>query len=516
MDVNDLIIEVRDSNYNRVGQLLAKDITDLTIVAKFNDVGSWKLSLPSKHPLVDILRVPGSGLIVNGPSGVIISGPSVTAKKLSNFENPEGVWEIEGRDDSHILYQHLAYPTPTTSDVTAQTVAYDTRINFADVLMKQYVNYNIGPLATTARKIPNLTVEADENIGSTLTVSARMNKLNELIKSIASIDKLGYTVEQIDDQLIFRVYQPVDRSGDIRMDIENNQLSSVEYLYKEPEVTRVIVGGKGTAEQRTFLEVSNAESLAAETEWSRRIEVFHDARSSQTVEELTQAGLEQLIDKGKTIKSLSVTPNDYTTMQYGVDWGLGDIVSVSVDDIEIIQVVTEVGIIVNNNGVAVKATVGEPIKTDVEAALIYLQGKNDERLDNLERNAEAGATTNRQSLVYTSPILAPGEHHTTSVDIAGEYKILSISTTVESKVRLYTWETGQALDLNRPTGGYPEENVGLMFEGETYSELLSWDLSPVVDGFTRDGNASVPITVTNTSRTFTTPVQVTLIYIPLS
>ena len=514
MDVTDLIIEVRDANYNRVGQLLAKDITDLTIVAKFNDVGSWKISLPADHPLVDALRTPGSGIVVNGPTGVIISGPAVTAKKISNYESPEGVWEIEGKDDSIILSEHLAYPTPA-NDADNQTIAYDTRIDNAETLMKEYVNYNIGPLGSTARKIANLTIETDTGLGSVLTVSARMNKLNELIKSIASIDKLGYTIEQIDDELVFKVYQPVDRSGEIRMDIENNQLSSTEYLYKQPEATRVIVGGKGTAEQRTFLEVSTTESVDAETEWSRRIEVFHDARSAQTEDELLQAGLEQLIDKGKTIKSLSVTPNDYTTMQYGKDWGLGDIVSVTVGDEEIIQIVTEVGIIVNNNGIGVKATVGEPIKTDVEAALIYLQGRNDERLDNLERNAEAGATTNRESVVYTSPILAPNESYKTTITLAGDYKLLSISTTIPVRFRLYTWTTGQDLDFTRPATSYPLESWGLMYDGITDDGLLSWDLSPVLDGFSKDGSADIPLTITNLSQD-TAPVQITFIYIPLS
>ena len=515
MEATDLIIEIRNSNFERVGQLLPKDITDLTIVAKVNDVGSWKITLPANHHLVDALRTPGSGIIVNGPEGVIISGPSVTAKNILNIESPEGVWEIEGKDDSIILYENVAYPTPANA-ADNQTIAYDTRIDNAETLMKEYVNYNIGPLASTARKIPNLTIETDSGLGSVLTVSARMNKLNELIKSIASIDKLGYNIEQQDDQLVFKVYQPVDRSGEIRMDIDNNQLSSIEYLYKQPEATRIIVGGKGTAEQRAFLEVSTAESLVAETEWGRRIELFHDARSSQSEDELLQAGLEQLVDKGKTIKSLSVTPNDYTTMQYGKDWFLGDIVSVTVGDEEIIQIVTEVGIIVNNNGVTVKATVGEPIKTDVEAALIYLQGRNDERLDNLERNAEAGATRNRESVVYTSPILAPEENYQTTIELSGDYRLFSISTTVASRIRLYTDESGQAYDILRVPTGYPDDYAGLVADIITPHEgLYSFDMPPASIGFTRDGNAQVPITITNLELS-STPVQVTLIYIPLN
>ena len=514
MDTTDLIIEVRDSSYNRVGQLLPKDITDLTIVAKFNEVGSWKITLPSDHPLVDSLRTPGSGLIVNGPAGVIISGPTVSAKNVANFESPNGVWEIEGRDDTIILTEHLAYPTPTTSDVTLQTVAYDTITAKAETAMKHYVKANIGIDAPTARKLSNLTVETDATLGSTLTISARFNQLSKLISSIASIDKLGYTIEQNGSNLVFKVYQPVNRAGSIRMDIDNNQLSATEYLYKQPEVTRVIVGGAGAAEQRQFIEVSNTDSVAGETEWARRIEVFHDARSSQDLTELQQAGNEELSSKGKTIKSLSVTPNDYTTMRYGTDWGLGDIVSVTVNNEEIIQIVTEVGIIVDASGVTVKATVGQPIKSNIEDTLIYLQGKQDDRLDNLERNGEGGGTTaTRESIVYTSPILAAGQTYTTSIDIAAGYRILFISTTISSRIRLYTKVAGQTADLTRPIGSRPYENNGLLLDYATAPYLLSADLNPTVDGFTFDQTSiSVPLTITNLEA-YAAPVQLTLIYI---
>lgn len=512
MDVNDLIVEIRDANYNRVGQLLPKDLTDFTVVAKYNAVGSWKLTLPSTHPLVDYLKTPGYGLIVSGPQGVILSGPTVSAKNTADFASPKGLWEIEGRDDSIILSEHLAYPTPSTADVTAQIVAYDTITAKAETAMKHFVNVNIGPTAPTERKLSNLTIETDAGLGSTLTISARFNKLDKLLSSIASINSLGYTVEQDGANRVFKVYQPTDRSSTIRMDIDNNQLSSTEYLYRQPEVTRVIVGGAGTAEQRTFVEVSNADSLAGETEWARRIEVFHDARSSQGMDELIGAGNEELSSKGKTIKSLSVTPNDYTTMEYGKDWGLGDIVSVTVNDTEIVQIVTEVGLLVNSNGLTVKATVGEPLKSDVEETLIYLQGKSDDRLDNLERNAEGGASSSRESIVYTSPILTNNQVYKTTVDIAAGYRLLSISTTVPSRVRLYSKLTGQTMDEPRPVTNFPSDFSGLMFDFVTAPSLLSADLSPTVDGFTQDGSTTVPITITNLSGV-SNPVQVTLIYV---
>lgn len=515
MQVKELVIEVRDATYNRVGQILPTDLTDLTIVVKFNAIGTWKLTLPAEHYLVDILRTEGSGLVVNGPTGVIISGPTVSAKNIANVENPKGVWEIEGRDDSIILSERLAYPTPTTADVEMQTVAYDTRTGAAETIIKEYIIANLADDAPAERKITNLTVETDTALGSTITTSARFNRLDKLINAIASIDDLGYTIEQIGDTLVFRVYDPVNRSGTIRMDIDNNQLASTEYLYKQPEVTRVIVGGAGAAEQRTFIERTNAESLSAEVDWKRRIEVFHDARSSQGLTELQQAGDEELAGKGKTIKSISVTPSDYTNMEYGKDWGLGDIVSVIVDNVEVAQIVTEVGLLVNSDGVSIKATVGEPLKDDIEGTLIYLQGKQDDRLDNLERNAEGGATAKRESVVYTTPILEPNESYKTTITLTGDYKLLSVSTTIPARFRLYTWTTGQDLDLTRPITTTPFEGNGVLFDGETYDGLLSWDLSPVLDGFTKDGTANIPLTITNRSLV-AAPVQITFIYIPLS
>lgn len=515
MKAKELVIEVRDATYNRIGQILPNDLTDFTIVAKFNSVGTWKLTLPAEHYLVDTLRTAGSGIVVNGPTGVIISGPTVSAKNIANVENPKGVWEIEGRDDSIILSERLAYPTPITADVEAQTNAYDTRTGAAETIIKEYVKANIGINAPIERKITNLTVETDTALGSTITTSARFNKLDKLISAIASIDKLGYTIEQEGDILVFKIYNPIDRSGTIRMDIDNNQLASTEYIYKQPEVTRVIVGGAGSAEQRTFIEASNASSIAGETDWNRRIEVFHDARSSQDAAELAQAGAEELVDKGKTQESISITPSDYTSMVYGTDWGLGDIVSVVVDNKEVKQIITEVGLLINSDGVTVKATVGPAPKNDLEDALVYLQGKSDDRLDNLERNGEGGgaAAASRESIVYTTPVLAPNETYTTSINIAAGYRLLFLSTTVPARVRLYTKVEGQTADLLRLEGSRPYEGHGLIFDFVTAPYLLSADLNPTIDGFTFDMTSiSVPLTITNKSNN-AAPVQITFIYI---
>lgn len=512
MKIDDIIVEVRDSTYNKVGQILPQDISDLNIVARYNSIGSWSIVLPYNHPLVNDLRTPGSGLVVNGPDGVLISGPTSHVKKISNRENPEGSWEITGYDDSIILFETLAYPYPEDEDVNNQLTAYDTRVGVGETIMKGYVSENIGPDSVTSRKIPNLLIEADAGKGTLTTYSSRFDNMQKLLDAIAAVNGLGYLLQQEDDNLVFKVYEPSDKTDTVKMDIDNGHLESIEYIYRTPDVTRVIVGGVGAAEQRTFLEVNSAESLAAEAEWKRRIELYVDARSAQSEEELQRKGEEYIVEGGKTLKTTTVTPSENSSLQYGRDWFLGDKVSVVVNDELVTNIVKEVAIILNENGVNVRATVGEIVETDIEASLIFNQDRHDDRLDNLERNSEPGATPKRESVVFTTPVLDFNEKHKMTITMASGYRLQSISTTVPSRVRLYTYETGQDLDFDRPELTYPFENAGLIVDYVSYDGLLSVDLSPSVHGFTRNGGKNVPVTITNMN-SLSTPVQVTIIYV---
>jgi hypothetical protein len=511
-NVKDLIVEVRNSSLQRVGQILPEDLQDFSFGIRNNGVGDWKIVLPANHPLVDTLRTPGSGIIVSSTTAVLFSGPTTFAKNVADFVNPKGYWEIEGATDNIILTEKLAFPTPTTADVSAQSISYDTRVGKAQKIMKDYVDANIGPSAPVERRVSNLTIEAGDTLGPTLTYSARFDNLDKLVYAIATVGKLSYNIVQEGSNLVFKVYAPTDRSAAIRMDIFNGQLEKTEYTYRMPEVTRVIVGGAGALTQREFLQRTSTDSLNAETAWGRKIEVFKDQRSAQSEDELENAGDEELEERGKTIETVVVVPNENQNMVFGKDWFLGDTVSVIVGNEQITQIVKEVAVVVNDSGLSLRATVGEITKEDFEEQLIFLQGRADDRLDNLERNNEAGATSSRQTISYTSPTLAPNETFKTTISLSGGYRLLNFDTTIPCRVRLYTDTTGQDNDEFRALGAYPPEEYGCMFDARTTSTKLSFDLNPVVDGFTTDGSATVPLTITNRG-TVSTPIQVSFIYV---
>ena len=360
MRIDELTVEVRDSTLERVGQIMAGDLVGAKFILRFNNIGSWELTLRGDSLLADSLRAGGAGILVTGPAGTIISGPTTAATLKQTQDDPIGVWKISGVDDGVILNERLAYPTPSTADVTLQTDEYDTQSGVASTVIYGYVNRNIGPSAPAARKITNLSLTADTAFGSTVGASARFESLGQLIRRLAQIDQLGFDIVQVGSNLVFSVFEPSDLSDAIRMDIRNNRLESSDYSYTAPQVTRAIVAGQGDGAARTFVEVTTAGSTAAESTWSRRIEQFIDGRSTNDTAELTDAGTSVLNETGQTITALSVQPTDMDTMRYQIDWNLGDTISIVVGLDTVSQIVQEVGISIESDGVRVIATVGYP------------------------------------------------------------------------------------------------------------------------------------------------------------
>lgn len=398
MNINELTFEVRDESLNRVGQLLPTDLVGWKSVLRFNNVGSWEITLPADHVLGLVLAAPGAGIIVTHlTAGVILSGPTTAVENVSEAGDPHGVMKISGVDDSVILGERLAYPTPSSADVTAQTSAYDTvSSEIASTAMYGYIERNlVAGVAPSARAIPSLVLAADTAIGTNVTKSARFDILGELLTELAVVDGLGFDIKQNDLELEFSVFAPVDRTGEIRMDVQNNTLASTSYGYGVMGLSRAIVAGQGEGSDRTFVEVDTSESLAAETLWGRRIETFIDQRNTAVTAELTQAGLEALAESGATVTSIDVVPSSDSTMRYGIDWNLGDSVTVVVGGQEVSAVVTQVALSVESDGVRVGATVGQPTGVDYDALVAKKQTTTSKRVNALERkeSGSGGAAT---------------------------------------------------------------------------------------------------------------------------
>lgn len=390
MDVTDLIVEVRAPDLSRVGQVDADYLPGAIFSPVFRQVGAWQLTLPSvvdgqPYALAAALKEPGAGVIVTGPGGVLLSGPMTSAVETKKTDDIDGSWVFTGISDLHVVEDALAYPSPTVLDAAAQTATNDVRTGARETLIHAYVNANIGPSAPTGRRNTNLTMGADGGHGGTVTQSPRFRNLLELGQQIAAGSDVWFDVRQNDDTLEFLTGVSVDRTAEIRLDLDNQQLESIESGLGAPTVTDVIVAGQGEGTARRIVTRSAA---ATRTEWGRRIERFLDQRQTNATAELQEAGDAALASGGVTVRSLKLVPTDDVTGTYGVSWAVGDLVTAVVGETEIPARVNAAVVTVRAEGVFVGVTIGDDVATDWESGVDASIGSLSSRMSNLERNSE--------------------------------------------------------------------------------------------------------------------------------
>jgi hypothetical protein len=90
-------------------------------------------------------------------------------------------------------------------------------------------------------------------------------------------------------------------------------------------------------------------------------------------------------------------------MRYGIDWGLGDSVTVVVGGQEVSAVVTQVALSVDADGVRVGATVGQPTGVDYDALVAKKQTTTSKRVNALERKESAAGGSDFGNLDNGTP-----------------------------------------------------------------------------------------------------------------
>lgn len=389
MRAADITVEVRDRTLARIGQIRPEEL-DLQLKDVFNNVGSWSLRLAAEHRLAGTLRTPGAGLVVTGPDDVLMSGPVVEARNEATATDPAGTLIIAGVTDSVLLADALAYPQPSNGDPTTQTAANDVRTGTVETLMHQFVSANIGPAAPAARRpagtlLATVTMGANGGRGPQTTKSARFPVLGNLLAELASVGNLGFRMVQRGASIVFETYQVRDRSDVIRLDIANGTVAGHKVATSPPGVTRVLVAGQDVGVNRQFVLRTNTIAQTAESDWGRRIEQFLDQRNTDVVAELEQAGDEVLADSGFSTLAMQVVPMEDSAMPYG-SWGMGDKVTVVVEDRELASTVTGFVLKADNDGFRVGAILGDPTGYNPQAAMSKRVSTVETRVSSLERS----------------------------------------------------------------------------------------------------------------------------------
>jgi microcystin-dependent protein len=396
-----LVVQVRDRDLNRIGVLSEEDLTDFQLFPAKNDVGTWSLKLPHlvrdergkwvRHRLGKYLATPGAGLSVALPGGRRFSGPMLTPQFEESTSDPGGTWTYTGVSDLIVLADRAAFPDPAIEDAQASSAsrAYDVRTGKAESIMRQYVSANIGPDAPAGRRDARITLAPDLGRGGTRTKSVRFSSLLELMQELAIVDGLLFDLVQVGESLEFRIWEPADLTGSVRMDIASDQLASTKFSFSPPAVTKVIVLGQGEAEDRVIRTRTTTPALEAAQKWGRVIERVIDQRQTEDVAEMDAAGDELLTTDGTEIQSLEVTPSDVNARQLGVKWWIGDVVTVNAAGVPVKADIAKVRVSVGPDGIFAGATVGDPIGFDADRVTNARVGSVESRVSSLERNGQS-------------------------------------------------------------------------------------------------------------------------------
>jgi len=385
----DYIVEVRDKNFTRVGQV-APEFLDLKFNEVFRSVGAWEMKLPAEHPLLETLKTKGSGIIITQrASDYVFSGRMQSCVLSQDAADPKGTWVIRGVDDNVLGAAVAVLPDPTHA-ADAQTTDYWNFAGSGEAVMKAAVSLNAGSEAIAARRYSWLSVAANANRGDTVSASVRFQQLGDMLTSVGIKAGLGWRFAQQGDTIVFDVYEPADKSQLVQLDIRNGGLNSTELGFSAPAATQAFVMGQGQGADRTVRVVSSPEAAAEATEWGLRWEVVKDQRNTDEPTELQQAGEEILTEKGATVHSLKVSPGDVPNQRLGVDWGLGDVVTVVIDGSPATAIVTEIATSISSAGVIRQATVGDPVGFDWEAKVSSNLKAQDTRISTLERLVDSG------------------------------------------------------------------------------------------------------------------------------
>jgi hypothetical protein len=379
--VSGYLLRVRDAGLIERAEI--DPYWSLEAVVRFNDVDTWLLKLPLAAQGAGELLQDGAGLVLHrddSTASVVLSGP-VTHREQVDDESGSTL-AVAGVGDLTWLTRRVAHPQPASAAPPYNVSAYDVRTGVCSTILRQYVDVNAGPGALGVRAVTGLTLAADPGIGTTITGRGRWQVLLTMLQELAIAGgDLGFRVRQSGAGIVFSVYQPVDRSTTVILGLELGNLRQAQWSEDAPTGNYIFAGGGGDGTARTIREGQDSASIA---EW-QRVERFRDRRDTTDAGELDQSITEEL-DQNAGKVGLSLTPIDIPQLTFGVDYDLGDRVTVNMRGQTVSEIVREVSIkLTAEEGSVIVPTIGTPGRP-VLLSLIDRLRRSERRLTNLERN----------------------------------------------------------------------------------------------------------------------------------
>ncbi|MBW1640481.1 hypothetical protein G3H63_15560 [Microbacterium resistens] len=386
MELADLIVEVRDVNLVRIGQVPHEYLTDSVFAPRVNGVGTWSMRLPDQidgkpFHLAQALQTEGAGIIVTTGDDVFMSGLVEEAANEADADDPAGIWTFSGPTDTVHIEDAVALPDPTQPDPTLQTRDKDARAGKVETLLHAFVRANVSAAPAVRRSghfWAKITNGADGGRGPTASAEARFTNLLALCQQLAAGTSVLFQVIQRGSGLVFET-SVSPQLTEVRLDVENDQVRTSRSRRTAPRVTHAILGGDGKGTARTIVSVSGPTAP-----WGRRREAFYNAQGTTDVTELQRQGL---VEIEAPVDGFQVIPTEHALASYSPARLLGATIRVAVGDKETPTRVTQVALSVSEEGVGLAVTLGDDHgdwEEGVDRALSDLES----RVAVVERNVE--------------------------------------------------------------------------------------------------------------------------------
>lgn len=304
-------VRILDTSFNLLGEI--DDYESLQFTRRFFRAGEFELHIALGKQHTDKLVKGNIILIGNQPhkAGIIES-------RQITLEDGVETLTITGPDLCGILGRRI-----TVTD------SYDRIRGPAETVIKHYVNNHLINGTYPERRVPFLTLAADQGRGKVTPWSTRFEPLAEVVQGIAEWCDIGYRVA-LDfgaRKWAFDVYEghnlTVGQTSrpPVIFSHEFDNIQSQQFVDSDTNYRNVgYVGGKGEDEDRLVQIVGSASGF-------ERRETFLDCSSAEDAVELSEMGAQKLSEL-KRVQTLEGTVLDTGSFRYEQDWDLGDIVTV--------------------------------------------------------------------------------------------------------------------------------------------------------------------------------------------
>lgn len=264
---------------------------------------------------VDTIRVVAEGLVAY--PGVLIGDDD----QLQVIQDKDGeYWEWSGTDCWEYFERRLAYPSPGTEPPWVNS--YDNRTGVASTVAAAYVNNNMGPQAIAHRQWGSKLAVVDEEVGPSLSFSARLQTLRQLIIRICKDAGIEAIPSMTFDGQLRILFASARDLSDALVLSDQGDLAESKLTVEKKKATFIISAGTGELNARAFKTANDG------SKYHERMEILSDQSSMQNDTELQADAETKLILSAQAFSITSELTSDQAKLALQFGLRLGDQVSV--------------------------------------------------------------------------------------------------------------------------------------------------------------------------------------------